>query len=349
MWSIIVRYGEIALKSKPVRFAFERQLVSNIKKMLAAVPHRIRRIRGRIFVDTSQPKRVAKILSGIPGIVSCSPSVKTSSDLSQIVPTAVKLAKKFILPNQKFAVRTRRRGKHTFTSREVNERVGAEILRSISGVKVDLSRPDVEIFIEIWDTEAYVFSKILPGVGGMPVGTQGKVLLWFSGNRQDLRAAYLMLKKGCEVELLAPKCAKTVAQARKLLQHHHTVVIHRIHVSHLQNFIPKKDSLMLRRLLVRLGDLMAKRTQAMAIVFSDGANLLTSRGLEWIKLADEASELPVFRPLLGEELQNLKSKHMGRKRAPSSQKIKTEESTITDDFISQLLNQVETEFLKVMS
>lgn len=350
MWSVIVRYGEIALKSKPVRSAFERQLVINIEKMLASVPHELRRIRGRIFIDTVRPEKAVKILSEVPGVFSCSPAVKTSAGLDQIVFASVGLAKKSILPGQKFAIRTKRRGNHAFTSREVNERVGAEVLRSIKGSKVDLSHPDVELFVEIWGTEAYVFSKNFCGPGGFPVGTQGKVLSWFFGGQRDLRAARQMLKKGCEVELLVPKNDRVIARAKNLLKHHHTVKIHVVNTALLRHPGSKKFSnLIFRRSLVRLGNLLARRTGAKALVFSDGINLLISRGLEWIRLVDEASELPVFRPLLGEELRKLKPGRVSGKRLPSLQGMKTEESLVTDDFIFQLQNQVETMSLKVTS
>jgi thiamine biosynthesis protein ThiI len=349
MRTVIVRYSEIALKSEPIRRKFEGLLIRNIHSMLGAMSHKLRKSRGRIFIDVTSPKRVARVLSQIPGVASCSPALRVEADLEQITSVARGLVERRLPLGGSFAVRTRRHGKHPFTSREVNERVGAEILRSVRGTRVDLSNPDCEVSIEIRKSEAYLFTVVVRGIGGLPVGSQGKGLAWFSGEGRDLEAAALMLKKGCEVQLMAPKAPEIFPKARRLLKHHPQVKIHALPLARLEKilsrFSAKLRFLCFRRSLVRLGNLLGERVGAQALIFSDGARLLALRGLEWLRLADEPSKLPVFRPLLGEDLACLKPWRLKRARLPAPEQIESAERLIPPELLQEIVARVETRVL----
>jgi len=182
MWTtVIVRYGELALKSWPVRRRFERCLVSSINLVLEGLKYAIRRERGRIFIDTKSPAQVAKRLSKVPGIVSVSLATKVEAGMNEICGTALKVAKKVLAPGASFAVRTSRVGKHAFSSGDVNVKVGSAILSKVEDVRVDLSNPDHKISIEVRGSDAYVFTETVEGIGGLPVGTQGGVVALFRG------------------------------------------------------------------------------------------------------------------------------------------------------------------------
>ena len=136
-------------------------------------------------------------LSKVPGIVSVSPSIRVNSTMDSICSVAVRVASKVLSPSMSFAIRTSRVGKHAFSSKDVNERVGSAILKKVRGARVDLSAPERKITIEVRGANAYVFTETKEGVGGLPVGTQGKIVALFSGGLNSLVATYLMIKRGC--------------------------------------------------------------------------------------------------------------------------------------------------------
>jgi thiamine biosynthesis protein ThiI len=314
MGTVIVRYAEMALKSKPVRRRFERLLLKNIRAVLGSTPHEIRRERGRIFVDTREVKAASKKLSRLPGVVSVSPAIRVSADLDTIVAKAVEIAKRFIRAGDTFAVRTSRKGTHPFTSREVNELAGRGILSAVKGARVNLSSPTHRIFIEVRGSDAYIFKEVVKGVGGLPVGSQGSVLVAFSGTRRDSNTAFLMLKRGCFLKLLSffetrGALRKAVSAARKLLKHHPELELFAVPFSEVQKSIqkvPRRFKFYIhRRAVIRAAELVLKRVRAEAMVFADGARLLSTHGLTSLGDVDRTSEIPVLRPLLGMEMKNL--------------------------------------------
>jgi thiamine biosynthesis protein ThiI len=324
MWkTVIVRYGELALKSWPVRRHFERRLVSSINLALRGLEHVVKRERGRIFVDTKSPAQVAKCLSRVPGIVSVSLATKAKADMSEICKAALRVAKKVLAPSTSFAVRTSRVGKHTFSSRDVNVEVGSAILSKFKDVHVDLSNPDREIFIEVREKDAYVFTEAVEGVGGLPAGTQGSVVALFSGSRNDVAVAYLMIKRGSTVFPVFPnpcpygKVPRFVtASAEKLADFDpkldlrvfpfHKVVseLKKVVVGDYAYYICKRSAL-------KAADAIAGQVGAEAIVVADDIKQITAQKLANLSMIDEACKLPVLRPLAGfggAEIERLKVK-----------------------------------------
>lgn len=202
--NLLVRYGELALKSKPVRKRFELALVRNIKHALEDAE--VKRGYGRIFVSTSPEK--APLLARVFGIVSSSPFESCTATIQAMTMLAEKLSHNF---TGSFAVKTRRVGKHPFTSQQVNEHIGKAI--ASRGLKVNLSKPKHTLSIDIRDQTAYLSTERLAGPGGFPLGTQGTVAAVVKDKR-DLLAAWLFLKKGCNVLLVNPKKLDTQALER---------------------------------------------------------------------------------------------------------------------------------------
>ncbi|UCH72002.1 MAG: hypothetical protein JSW62_00170 [Thermoplasmatales archaeon] len=195
---IIVRYGEISLKGKETRKYFEKYLINNIKKSLDTkkISHEIKKERGRIYVYTNQIKKSTYVLQKIFGIVSISPAFKTKSDMNSISKLAVNLSKEILTKDNSFAVRSTRTGKHDYTSQDVCKKIGSDIIDT-THAKVNLSKPNFELFIEIRNDKAYLFIEKLRGPGGMPLGTQGKILVLID-NMNSLLAAWYMMRRGCE-------------------------------------------------------------------------------------------------------------------------------------------------------
>jgi len=308
--TVIVRYGELALKSEPVRRRFERTLIESIENALGDIRHSIRTERGRIFIDTSSAARTTKILSRIPGITSLSPAVRTNASLDAIKIQAAKIAKKVLSQGMTFAIRTSRTGEHAFSSREVNVEVGSLVLSLIKGTKVDLSHPDVEISIEVRGNDAYVFSSTIRGVGGLPVGTQGKVLAILSGSMNDA-AAFLMLKRGCKVtplffdttnRLSHPATKRVILQAKRLslfgADDHLWVFPFRKILGLIQEKTDEKTSFFIRRRCeLRAAEIVARKTAAEAIVTGDDAELIEGIMLTNLNAIDGVCKLAVLRPL----------------------------------------------------
>ncbi len=202
MPTLLVRYGEIGLKSASVRRRFEQQLVADIRRrhVLAKVPCVISQVRGRIFIDSDDWRRSCEILSRTFGIVSFSPVTTAPSNLEELAKVATGFATPLLFKNATFAVRSRRSGNHPYTSQDVAVALGKAILDDNQqlGISVDLDAPDVEVFVEVRDRHAYLFSSALPGPGGMPLGSQGKVLSVVD-SEDGLASTWLMMKRGCSV------------------------------------------------------------------------------------------------------------------------------------------------------
>jgi thiamine biosynthesis protein ThiI len=193
----LVRYGEIGLKAKETRKRFERCLQKNIQYALQTqkIPCTIKKSLGRIYVHTDLIDQSLSILKNIFGIVSVSPTLETISDIEQIAATALEIAKQKIHPNNSFAIRATRTGFHTFSSQDVAIRVGQDIVNTLHN-PVDLTNPDQEIYIDIRDERAFIFTKKIFGVGGLPLGSQGNVLIFVTTPHSFLAAWYLM-RRGC--------------------------------------------------------------------------------------------------------------------------------------------------------
>ena len=202
MPTLLVRYGEVGLKSKRVRRRFEGALVADIRRkhVLAGVQCLISEDRGRIFVDSDDWRRSCEILSRTFGVVSFSPSTKVGSRMEELKAESVRFADQLLCEGATFAVRARRTGDHPYGSQDVCEEVGSALLSAYSelGLRVDLDEPDVTVFIEVRGPVAYLYSSVIPGPGGMPKDTQGRVLSVVESER-GVAASWLLMKRGCTV------------------------------------------------------------------------------------------------------------------------------------------------------
>jgi thiamine biosynthesis protein ThiI len=199
---LLIRYGELGLKSEGVRRRFEQALVQDIRRkhLLAEVPCIISSSRGRLFADSDDWRRSCEILSRTFGVVSFSPVSRASSDLDGLRGAVVEFSAPLFFKGASFAVRTRRTGSHPYTSQQLAADLGSVILDSFRdlGLNVDLDEPDAEVCVEVRGKEAYLYSSVIPGPGGMPKGTQGRILSLVSSER-GLASSWLLMKRGCNV------------------------------------------------------------------------------------------------------------------------------------------------------
>ncbi len=196
---IVVRYGELSLKSTYVRKYFESMLIRNIKKALQMenISHTVMMQRGRIFLITDEIEIIKTILPRIFGIVSFSPAIQTTASLDDISTVAQQLMKNVLTKEKSFAIRATRIGTHPFTSQDVAIRIGNDIATT-THAKVDLNAPVIELFIEIREEKSYIFIEKIRGIGGLPTGTQGTIAALIE-NPISLLAAWYLMRRGCNV------------------------------------------------------------------------------------------------------------------------------------------------------
>lgn len=307
---ILIALGELTLKSEPVRRRFLSILVQNIRFGLkrSNIRFEIEKARGRIFIKTRQIKKASEVLRRVFGIAYFAPCKHIK--LKNLESFIKENWKEFINPKKTFAVRVKRKGKHEFTSQQLAAKLGSYIK-----AKVNLSNPDQILYVEVRDQNCYVFTEKIKGLGGMPVGSAGKVVCLISGGIDSAVAAWLMMKRGCEIIALYAenypyidrKARKRFKEIMKVLQQWSVGRILQAysfnHGKNLEYFIDNAKRnlicLLCKRMMYRMANELAKRVNAKAIVTGESLGEVASQTLDNLSVLDEASDLPVFRPLIG--------------------------------------------------
>jgi thiamine biosynthesis protein ThiI len=203
---LLVRFGEIALKSRYVRRQLRDRLVANIQDLFAAegVECVTEADEARVYVHADDLARARSILTRVFGVVSVSPAAEGHGDLDSLKALALKEASSAGLgPGVTFAVRARRVGTHPFTSTDLAKEIGGAILDAYPGLKVNLGAPQVEIHVEVRQNRGFVFREFWAGPGGLPLGSQGRALALVDGP-SGMVAAWMAMKRGCRVIVAAP-------------------------------------------------------------------------------------------------------------------------------------------------
>ena len=202
---LLVRYGELALKSPPVRREFESALRRNILDQFVrdSRPGRIRSDRGHLYVETDDAQAGAKLVRRVFGVTSVSPVEEVASDPAVIRDRLLELTGPRLKSHMRFAVRARRTGDHPFTSQQLAGDLGAAVLERYSdlGLTVDLEHPEIELFVEVRGPRTYLSFDRIAGPGGLPLGVAGRLVALVDGPRGAL-GAFLMMKRGCRVGLV---------------------------------------------------------------------------------------------------------------------------------------------------
>ncbi len=202
MTTVLVRYCEIGLKSTPVRRKFETNLRDNILSMLASdhVEALLHMGDARLYLESEDIGGCVAALKKVFGIASISVAEVCTSDMEDICRTAAEYSKSRISPGDSFTVRARRQGSHPYNSMQVGEQAGSAIYlaNEDKGISVNLTDPDKVIYIEIRNNLAYIFDSYIACPGGLPMGSQGKVLAEIDGDRSVV-SAWTMMRRGCRV------------------------------------------------------------------------------------------------------------------------------------------------------
>lgn len=325
---VLVRYsGEIGIKSKRTARRLLRALVSNITAHLKARNVSFSEVAvqwGRILIRGPESQEAARVASKVFGVVSTSPAMAIEADLGRIKEAAVDYSKSLVGSGKTFAIRSRRTGKHPFTSKDVAEEVGSAVLRAYKGrnVSVDLDHPDVEIFIEVRDRAAYVFHERIDGVGGFPLNTGGRFVCLLSGGLDSSVACYLAMRRGClpvfvyldndpyaggdtrdrMFDVVSKLCQYAVGWKTRVY-----VVPHgRALAAMIDGCERRLTCLLCHRMMLRVAETIAKREGADAIVTGECIGEQASQTLRNIRVVNEAlSEIPVIRPVSGMDKEDI--------------------------------------------
>lgn len=200
---LLLRFGELWLKSFEVRRRFTDRLITNILEGLGVQKIHVRIIKShdRIFIEVlkKDAKKASALLSKTFGLVSFSQVEEIESDREKIKEKVLEIASKILAPKNTFAMRVKRTGTHAFGSQELERELGGAVIEKF-GNKVNLTKPDKTISVELRDNRAYLFFEKTDSLGGLPLGVEGKVAVLFSGYyKKSIVASFLMMKRGCKV------------------------------------------------------------------------------------------------------------------------------------------------------
>jgi tRNA uracil 4-sulfurtransferase len=217
---LLVRYGELALKSPPVRREFEAALRRNILQQFvgAATEVRLRADRGHFYAEVDDAVQGLRLLRRVFGVTSVSVVHEVPTDRAALRARLLELASPRLVAGASFAVRARRTGSHPFTSQELARDLGSDVLDAFAdrGLHVDLTTPEIELFVEVRGPKTYLYFDRQSGPGGLPLGVAGRLVALVDGERGAL-GAYLMMKRGCRVSSAAPPSG--AAYFRDVLSH----------------------------------------------------------------------------------------------------------------------------------
>jgi tRNA uracil 4-sulfurtransferase len=311
--SILVRYGEIGIKSDRVRSRYESALVKNIEKALnfCEIPYdAIVRDFGRIFVKT-QELTAAQIIARVFGVVSVSPVQTNAATLEAIKDAALRIVPPLLTHGKSFAIRSRRTGIHDYSSKDIGFVVGGAIEQA-TAAPVNLTTPDVELFVEVRAERAYTYTEVINGVGGLPLGTQGSVIVLLSGGIDSPVAAWLMMKRGCTIIPLFFDCrpytddagrerALAVVKALAVWAGRPLdvgIVQHGANLDQFTSLAPRTTCVLCKRMMYRIAALVAKEEHAHGIATGESIGQVASQTTKNLLAIDQASDVPVYRPLV---------------------------------------------------
>ena len=324
---IIVRYGEIGVKSPKVRKRFEKKLISNIKTLIDG---KIILNQGRMLLFPENYEKALESLKKICGVVSFSPTVSTETDHDSIKATVqdyIKdLAHKGQFSSEKsFAVKCRRVGTHDFTSRDMAGFCGSVVVE-LTGAPVDLSNPDFTLHVEVRDDKTYLYHEKIEGIGGLPIGTQGRMIALVSGGIDSPVASFLMMKRGCDLTILnfnnAPYTSgssdKVVKIYRKLKEYSAGSDL-RLYQVNYGDFLKKcreeaperMTCVLCKSGMYQIAEKLAKRENAFAIVDGSSVGQVASQTLPNILATRYSTSIPILSPLIG--LDKLEIAQIGKK------------------------------------
>ena len=323
--AFLIKYAEIGIKGKN-RYLFEDALVQQMKYALKKCEgqFKIHKTQGRIFVDALTEfdfDEVVERLQRVFGISGICPVVYVEDEgFEKLCETVIKYIDD-VYPdkNKTFKVVSRRtRKNYPKESMQINMDMGEAILNAFPEMKVDVHHPDIMLNIEVRE-KIYIYSEIIPGPGGMPVGTGGKAMLLLSGGIDSPVAGYMIAKRGVKLDAVyfhAPPYTsdrakqKVVDLARQVSKYTGPIYLHVINFTDIQLYIYEKCpheelTIIMRRYMMRIAESIAKETECLGLITGESIGQVASQTMASLVATNEVCELPVYRPLIGFDKQEI--------------------------------------------
>lgn len=297
---VVIHYSEIGLKGTNRPF-FEKRLSDSIT---ARTGLSVKKEYGKLVMDFDEKKIV--LLSKIPGIAYYSPALKCRLDVNEFISKAKLLVKKGT-----FRITAQRSNKRfSLTSMQVNSKVGEALMSK--DLKVKLESPDTEVFIEVGEKNAYVYSKKIKGMGGLPLKITGKVVALVSGGIDSPVACYEMIKRGCEVVMVhffnkrEGVKEKILELAKKISEYQgkvkvYTVPFLNVQKSIIMNVPARVRMIIYRRFMMRIAELILKKEKALGLVTGDNVGQVASQTLENLRSIWSVTNENIFAPLISRD------------------------------------------------
>lgn len=323
--SFLIKYAEIGVKGKN-KYIFEDALVKQIGIALDRVDgeFRVHKEDGRIYVDTLSEydfDEVVGALQCVFGIVGICPLVQIEDngfeDLCQKVIQYVDEV--YEDKNITFKVNARRaRKNYPLESMEINRKLGEVLLNQFEKMKVDVHKPKLMLNIEI-RKHINIYSETLKGPGGMPIGTAGKAMLLLSGGIDSPVAGYMISKRGVELEATyfhAPPYTsqrakeKVIDLAKKVAVYSGPIKLNIVNFTDVQLYIYEKCpheelTIIMKRIMFKIAEHFAKESGALGLVTGESIGQVSSQTLQSLGVINEVCTLPVFRPVVAFDKQDI--------------------------------------------
>ena len=321
----LIKYAEIAIKGKN-RYVFEDALMHRMKLALKYVDGEfaVSKTQGRMYVDCRSAHDTGEVLEALGrvfGINWICPVVRVEkSDLETLKKDVVRyVGEEYPEAEDTFKVFARRADKSfPVRSTELNCQLGDAILDAYPKMKVDVHKPQIELNVEVRE-DICIYSKQIPGPGGMPIGTNGKAMLLLSGGIDSPVAGYMIAKRGVKIDAVyfhAPPYTserakqKVIDLAKQVASYTGTICLHVINFTDIQLAIYEKCphdelTIIMRRYMMRIAEHIAGQNDCLALITGESIGQVASQTVQSLSVTNEVCKLPVFRPLIGFDKQEI--------------------------------------------
>lgn len=329
--AFILKYAEIGLKGKN-RYVFEDALMRQIRRVLDKCigEFDVTRTTGRIYVEAKDYDfdETIKALQTVFGLSGICPAVTIERDGDSNLPDPSKLSElvtdfmKEVYPGEhkSFKVQVRRVDKsYPLDSMELGRDLGAAILDGCPELMVDVHNPDILLHVELRE-KINIYSEVIPGPGGMPLGTAGKGMLLLSGGIDSPVAGYMVAKRGVEIEAVyfnAPPYTSERAKqkvedlAKVIAKYTGKVKLHVINFTEIQMYIYDKCphdelTIIMRRYMMRIAQILAKKSNCMCLITGESIGQVASQTMQSLLCTNAVVDsMPVYRPLIAYDKQDI--------------------------------------------